>query len=151
MTAADGRHYHQCAECGITTLARSDLCRDCGRNDDAKSCLMCGAITKTDERHCKSCMRHIREAAAHVDKPRDGLGLGTWVTTRGGVRVWEGAKVLETPAQARARMAREESRYDAADVQRARAAYRRGDRTPWAVIGHRIYRRRQSARRREAA
>lgn len=51
----------------------------------------------------------------------------------------------------KARMAREDARYSDAEAREAAQAYKRQDRSVWAVVGNRVYQRRMKARQRPPA
>lgn len=85
-----------------------------------------------------------------IDPEQAALRDGRWVR-RGLVWVWRpnpGTRELDAE-----RWAREEAQYDQDEARRAHNAYKKGARSEWAKVGHRVYYRRlhreQRARKRE--
>jgi hypothetical protein len=64
---------------------------------------------------------------------------------------WAGRLVGVMKAEDRERTAREDAAFGAEEARRAHAAWRRGDRNAWAVVGHNVYERRRKRPNKGAA
>lgn len=64
---------------------------------------------------------------------------------------WAGRLVGVMKAEDRARTRREDAEYSTEEARRAHAAWRRGERDPWAVTGHHVYERRRKRPQKGAA
>lgn len=158
--AAGHRQQDVAAKYGVSKSLVSRLAIGHGLRRRAQApvqpCTSCGETTRSPVRICRTCQR-----ANKYPEPTDADALtgGRWVMDkRRRVLVWEQVvpriELVTTDCfgteQAR-RRATEEHEFSYSEAKRAHSAYVQGDRSPWAVTGHRIYCRRQYQSRREAS